>query len=138
MSDASQAGFQVELIHAAKFDGKTLSDEPGWKATKGECATGVQYVFFKAGKPLGQTMTWKEGARVKGNSVSPGTAIASFVNGRYANKHAAILIKETSEGLEVWDQYNTPHKPWGKRLLPFKGTKTDYSNDGDLFSVIKK
>ena len=130
-------GYQVSLAHAAKFDGQVLSDDEGWNKTKGECATGVQYVFYKAGKPLGLTITWKQGLLVKGNNIPAGTAIASYRNGKFANDHAAILIRETKAGLEVWDQYNRPSKAWGKRTLYFRNNK-DYSNNGNLFYVITK
>jgi hypothetical protein len=128
---AKRQGFVVSLAHAAKYKGKLL----GEGRLKGQCATGVQVVFSFAGKPLGLTKTWKEGVRVKGNKIAPGTAIASFRNGRYANDHAAILIRETRSGLEVWDQWAS--QPWHKRTLRFdyKGG-APYSNDGDLFSVI--
>ena len=98
---ASSAGTSVSLAHAAKFDGMVLVDKPGWRKNKGECATGVQYVFYKAGRPLGLTKSWKQGVQVKGNKIPPGTAIASFRNGKFAQDHAAILIRETAEGLEV-------------------------------------
>lgn len=128
----------VSLKEAEKYDKQILSDDDGWKDTKGECATGVQYVFSKAGKPIGKTSTWKQGAKVKGSSAKPGTAIASFRDGKYQDDHAAILIKETADGLEVWDQFKNPSKPWGKRTLPFdyKGD-SPYSNDGDKFSIIE-
>jgi hypothetical protein len=130
-------GFTVTPIHAASFEGQVLSDDEGWNVNKGECATGVQYVFFKAGNPLGKTSTWKQGVQVKGNNVPPGTAIASFRNGKYAQDHAAILIRETKEGLEVWDQYKHPAKPWSKRTLRFSNDN-DRSNNGKLFYVIVK
>ena len=98
---------------------------------------GVQYVFYKAGNPLGKVSTWKQGVKVRGNNVPAGTAIASFRNGRYARDHAAILIRETKEGLEVWDQFNTPKKPWGKRTLKFS-TDTNRSNNGNMFYVVIK
>lgn len=124
------------LTLAESFKGKALSNEPGWRENKGECATGVQYVFYKAGKPLGKVATWKQGVKVRGNNVPPGTAIASFRNGKYAEDHAAILISETKDGLWVWDQFNNPKKKWGKRFLKFTKAK-DRSNNGDLFYVIE-
>lgn len=127
----------VDLKHAAKFDGQTLADEEGWKKFKGECAAGVQYVFYKAGKPIGKTATWKEGAKVKGSKAAGGTAIASFRNGKYQGDHAAILIKETKEGLELWDQYKSGPKPWGKRTLKFTDKTDDYSNNGNLFAIVE-
>lgn len=133
---AAASGLAVDLAHAATFDGQALADEPGWKVNKGECATGLQYVFYKAGKPLGKTATWKQGPKVRGNSIPPGTAIASFRNGKYSNDHAAILIRETKDGLEVWDQFNNPPKPWGRRTLRFSKNK-DRSNNGNMFFVIQ-
>ena len=73
----------------------------------------------------------------EGEHVPPGTAIASFRNGKYAQDHAAILIRETKDGLEVWDQFNLPRKPWGKRTLPFSNNN-DRSNNGNMFYVIVK
>jgi len=135
--ETASEGFTVPLVHAELFKGKALSDDEGWNVNKGECATGVQYVFYKAGNPLGKTALWKQGKKVRGNNIPAGTAIASFRNGKYSQDHAAILIRETKAGLEVWDQFNTPAKPWGKRTLYFSAKK-DYSNNGDLFYVIVK
>jgi hypothetical protein len=131
-------GKKVTLAHAETFVGQVLSDDEGWNKTKGECATGVQYVFYKAGKPLGKTATWRKGKKVRGNHIAPGTAIASFRDNsdRFRNDHAAILVKQTKQGLVVYDQYNHPPKKWGKRTLWFRKNK-DYSNNGDLFYVIK-
>jgi len=85
---AKQQGSVVSLEHAAKYKGQSI----GEGRLKGQCATGVQLVFSAAGKPLGLTSTWKEGIKVKGSKIKPGTAIASFREGRYANDHAAIFI----------------------------------------------
>ena len=76
---SSSQGTAVSLNHAESFKGKVLSDDPGWREHKGHCASGVQYVFYKAGKPLGKTPTWKQGVKVRGNNVPPGTAIAFVV-----------------------------------------------------------
>lgn len=135
-SGVAASGLTIDLAHAEKFDGQTLADEPGWKTNKGECATGIQYVFYKAGKPLGKTSTWKQGPKVRGNKIPPGTAIASFRNGKYSNDHAAILIRETKQGLEVWDQFNHPAKAWSRRTLKFSKNK-DRSNNGNMFYVIQ-
>lgn len=126
-------GSSVPLTHAAKYAGQRL----GSGSLKGECATGVQVVFHAYGRPLGLTRTWKEGVRVKGSDIKPGTAIATFQNGKYAADHAAIFIEETESGLWVWDQFNRPEKPWGKRILRFTQKNWDRSNNGNLFSVIE-
>ena len=98
-SSASSAGTAVSLAHAEKFDGQVLVDKPGWRRNKGECATGVQYVFYKAGKPLGLTSTWRQGIKVRGNKVPAGTATASFRNGKFAQNHAALFIQKPREAL---------------------------------------
>jgi hypothetical protein len=127
-------GTSVDLSEAEKYDGLRL----GEGKLQGECAAGVQYVFITAGKPLGLTKTWKQGKKVRGGNIKPGTAIASFRNGKYQQDHAAIFIKETEKGLWVWDQYNTPKKAWGKRLLSFSAGENDHSNNGNLFYTIEK
>ncbi len=78
-----------------------------------------------------------EGVKVKGSKIKPGTAIASFRNGRFNQDHAAISVEETPEGLVVWEQYNNPPKAWGKRTLRFSNNN-DRSNNGNLFSAIEK
>ena len=125
----------VSLLKCEEFQGQFLSDDPGWNKYKGECATGVQYVFYKAGNPLGRTSSWRQGTLVKGNKIPPGTAIASFRNNRFSQDHAAILIRETPNGLLVWDQYNHPPKAWGRRTLYFRDNN-DRSNNGNLFYTI--
>jgi hypothetical protein len=129
-----ESGTAVDLDHAAKYKGRRL----GVGENQGECATGVQVVFIEAGKPLGFVRTWKQGKKVRGNKIKPGTGIATFRNGKYRNDHAAILIEERANGLWVWDQFNNPRKPWGKRLLPFNAPKNDRSNNGNLFYTIEK
>ncbi|WP_147375809.1 BPSL0067 family protein [Noviherbaspirillum cavernae] len=91
------------------------------------------------------TSLWKEGERVKGSLVlAPGTAIATFVKGRYPNQahgnHAAIYVRQDSAAIYVLDQWK------GKsritiRPLYFKGKDKngnyiDPSNNADAFSVI--
>lgn len=126
----------ADLSICQNYNGERLSSDPGWNEFIGECAAGVQYVCYKSGDRIAETVHWKEGERVKGGGTPPGTAIASFRNGVYANDHAAIFIRELPGGIEVWDQFNNPQKPWGIRTLLFKAGDSDYSNDGDLFSVI--
>lgn len=126
----SGLGTSVPLSLMSQYEGKAVGSGPN----KGECATGVQVIFIDAGKPLGLTKTWKPGPRVKGNKVAPGTAIASFKDGKYWH-HTAIFVAETSDGLEVWDQW--AGQPWHKRTLRFKKDMTDGSNNGKLFYVIR-
>lgn len=125
--------FRAPLKGIAKYAGRSL----GLGKLKGECATGVQSALWLNGIKIGGTRNWKPGRKVKGNDVSPGTAIASFRDGVYQNDHAAIFVKQDADGITVYDQYNKPPKPWGVRVLKF-GTKrkNDYSNDGEFFYTI--
>lgn len=95
-----------------------------------ECVAVVKY-FAKAP----QTIIWKKGARVKGNTtIQPGTAIATFdKNGKYYG-HAAIYINQTTIGINVYDQWN--NRPLNNRMIKFIGMGY-VSNDGDQFYVIE-
>lgn len=91
------------------------------------------------------TSTWKEGAAVKGNmSLAKGTAIATFVNGKYPNKphgnHAAFYVSQDAAGIVVMDRWKRKKivKP---RKLAFKGKDKNGNfiepeDSGDAFSVI--
>lgn len=89
---------------------------------------------------------WTEGARVKGTStLRTGTAIATFVNGKYPNmpsgNHAAFYLRQDAAGLWVIDQWRNSGSI-RKRLLRFKGADPeghyrDPVNNGDAFSVIE-
>lgn len=91
---------------------------------------------------------WSEGAKVVGNnSLEPGTAIATFVDGKYPNKphgnHAAFYVGQASDGIYVLDQWASPNKPTvSQRLLYRRGRNPDGSyvspsNNADAFSVIE-
>jgi hypothetical protein len=41
--------------------------------------------------------------QVRGASITSGTAIATFPNGKYSG-HAAIYVGQDSNGIQVWDQ----------------------------------
>ncbi|GGO67767.1 BPSL0067 family protein [Bowmanella pacifica] len=111
------------------------------KVFGGECAGLVQW-HTKVGK----ADTWREGIKVKGNAsqISKGTAVATFVDGRYPNlphgNHAALYLSQDGTGIWVMDQWST--KPAiSKRKMLFKGLNADGSykdpsNNGDALSVI--
>lgn len=92
------------------------------------------------------TMLWRKGDEVKGNiTLKTGTAIATFVDGKYKNhshgNHAAFYVGQNSAGIWVVDQWSGL-KTINKRLLRYKGVdKTGHyvtpSNNGDAFSVIQ-
>ena len=88
---------------------------------------------------------WSEGIKVKGASLKPGTAIATFVHGKYPNlpsgNHAAFYLSQDAQGIWVVDQW-TRSKTIRKRHLRFLGSNkdnsyNDRSNNGDAFSVIE-
>lgn len=95
------------------------------------------------------TSTWQEGAAVRGNTtIAKGTAIATFVNGKYPNaahgNHAAFYVSQDATGIKVMDQWtNMKKKPKvSSRVLSFQGKDRngkllDPSNNGDAFSIIK-
>ena len=105
----------------------------------GQCAALPEY-YTRIGKSAG----WREGDKVKGNkTIKKGTAIATFVNGRYPNEehgnHAALYVSQDTNAIKVVDQW-TGKLP-GERDLPFLGSKdgtyVDPSNNGDAFSIIE-
>ena len=111
------------------------------KVFRGSCAGLVQWYTR-----VGLARTWREGIKVKGNGskIRKGTAVATFVNGRYPNKpfdnHAALYISQNARGVYVMDQWKS--KPTiGKRLMRFKGKDSngafvDPSNNGSALSII--
>lgn len=92
--------------------------------------------------------TWREGDKVLGNKgLQPGTAIATFVNGRWPGKskgnHAAFYLGQVSDGIYVIDQWDDAKKATiSKRFIQIKGKDKDGnyirpSDNADAFSVIK-
>lgn len=95
------------------------------------------------------TLLWKEGKAVMGEtSIVRGTAIATFVDGRYKSlehgNHAALYVSQDAGGIWVVDQWkDDPRKPKvSKRYIRSKGKNKngdfiDPSNNADAFSVIE-
>jgi hypothetical protein len=89
---------------------------------------------------------WRQGEAVKGKlTLKKGTAIATFVNGKYPNhgtgNHAAFYLSQDAAGIVVIDQWSKSGTIQ-KRRLTFKGKDKggrfiDPSNNGDAFSVIE-
>jgi len=143
-------GTAIPLQHAALYKGAILGAGDNW----GECATGVQMVFNAANAPLGPVDDWKPGSPVAGNEIVPGTAIATFKDGKYEG-HSAIFIEQTAEGIRVWEQWAFRYtqsgtirrsaQPWtNTRLVKFKKkpkTEGDIGNDvndGYSYRVVLK
>ncbi|MGO4376716.1 BPSL0067 family protein [Pseudoduganella sp. RAF53_2] len=106
----------------------------------------VALVRTYAGAPV--TLAWHQGDAVVGNSaVKVGTAIATFVNGRYPNRnhgnHAALYMGDGLGGIYVMDQWKGKKngiitKRFIKSLGRDKqGNFIRPSNNADAFSVIE-
>ncbi len=93
-----------------------------------------------------QTARWKQGEAVKGNTkLKTGTAIATFVKGKYPNRrhgnHAAFYIGQDARGIWVVEQWSGA-QIIRKHHLTFKGKNKNGayvspSSNGDAFSVIE-
>jgi hypothetical protein len=96
------------------------------------------------------TSSWRPGERVVdvAHKLAPGTAIATFENGRYPHsvtgQHAAFFVSSAGAGIWVMDQWkNDPRKPVvSLRHIERKGkTKDgkwkDPSNNAEAFSIIE-
>jgi hypothetical protein len=106
------------------------------KVANGQC---VRFVQEAAGAR--NTSHWKQGIQVKGGmDLKKGTAIATFVDGKYANKpsgnHAAIYLSQDSNGLWVYDQWEKQGKV-KKRIIRFHTGPWDVVNDGNAYYVIE-
>jgi hypothetical protein len=100
------------------------------------------------------TTSWKAGVNVMeaGAKVAKGTAIATFVNGRYprinTGNHAAIVVKVMASGIWVMDQWANDKRPTIQlrliRIPPPRlqrnpdGSFQDPSNNALAFYVIEK
>lgn len=123
----------------AKVDDLEGTDKVGSK----QCVALLQHY---AGLP--RTSSWTEGKVVLGElTLEKGTAIATFVNGKYPNQgsgnHAAFYISQTLTGIWVMDQWSSDAtKPKvSKRFLRKRGKNAaggyvDPSNNAEAYSVI--
>ena len=118
---------------------RSLEGKP--KEGNGECVT-----LVKNHTSVGWTGNWRQGDNVvSANSLAQGTAIATFVNGRYANQshgnHAAFYMGQVSDGIYIMDQWRSK-AAIGKRFIRRKGKDSngnfiDPSNNVDAFFVIE-
>ncbi len=97
-----------------------------------------------------RTAAWTEGKAVMGQTaLAPGTAIATFVGGKYlshaSGNHAALYMSQDEGGMWVMDQWaDDKRKPKvssrylrTKGKLPNDGGFLDPSNNADAYSVIE-
>ncbi|UGQ46657.1 BPSL0067 family protein [Massilia endophytica] len=114
------------------------------KIGDGECVTLIKH-FTGAG----MTRTWKQGAAVAGNrALREGTAIATFVNGRWRGlahgNHAAFYLSQVADGVYIVDQWkNNATKPLISRRFIRRLGKDSRGNyirpteNADAYSVIE-
>lgn len=119
-------------------DAKTLVGKPlvddGKGNYKGECVSLVK----KYVSTLPQTPKWKMGSAVRGKKVAEGTVIATFMDGKTYNGHAAFYLSQDTDGITVVEQYNGLQKIQTRKIR-FKGKSTvkDGVNDGDSYSLVE-
>jgi hypothetical protein len=141
------SGGSVESVYAKWKDKKAV---PETAESNAQCALLVQEL--SAAPSMSE---WTQGSLVKGGSVTAGTAVATFnkdgaYDGSSGTCHAAIFIKETAVGIEVWDQWKNGHLAQrkldgfkhGRRVMRFRGKEAGtvgylQSNDGDALHVIE-
>lgn len=120
-------------------DVRSLEGKP--KEGNGECVN-----LVKNHTSVGWTGKWRQGIDVVGsNTLEQGTAIATFVDGRYLSNahgnHAAFYMGQVSDGIYIMDQWRSKARI-GKRFIRSQGKDAqgrfiDPSNNADAFSVIE-
>jgi hypothetical protein len=120
-------------------DVRSLQGKP--KEGNGECVN-----LVKNHTSVGWTGRWRQGIDVVGsNTLEQGTAIATFVDGRYTSNahgnHAAFYMGQVSDGIYIMDQWRSKARI-GKRFIRRQGKDAqgrfiDPSNNADAFSVIE-
>jgi len=102
----------------------------------------VEFIKQTLGAP--QTAAWREGTKFKkGTLIAPGTAIATFVNGKYpqagnTGKHAAIYVGQNGAGIQVLDQWASQGMVLPRTIFWIPRTPhPSPSNDSTAFSVIE-
>jgi hypothetical protein len=123
-----------------KYIGKSIGN--------GQCVA-----FAQTAATIGHTSTWQRGALVRGATLVPGTAIATFdKDGNYQNdtggrSHAAIYLGQDAVGIQVLDQWverkkmadgtiGTRVQPVHKRTIRFQSNSKPV-NDGRNYYVIE-
>jgi len=125
--------------------GKTLEESFAGKSyispmtQKTECVAFVQATNLAV--PV--STAWTEGVRItKGvKAVAAGTAIATFVGGKYPgpgkDKHAAIYLGQDDLGIQVLDQWAKQGKVLKRTIRWVVDEGTKIQNDGTKYSVIE-
>jgi hypothetical protein len=125
--------------------GKTLEESFSGKSYLSALTQKTECVAFVQGTnpAVPVTSAWTEGVRVtKGSTiVQAGTAIATFVKGKYPgpgnDKHAAIYVGQDDVGMQVLDQWAKQGKVLKRTIRWVVVDGTRIQNDGTKYSVIE-
>ncbi|WP_228895632.1 BPSL0067 family protein [Pseudoduganella aquatica] len=110
------------------------------KVGSGQC---VALVKALTGAPA--TAAWQEGERVEdllnaGKTIPEGTAIATFVKGRYPNKatgnHAAIFVRQIPNGIEIFDQW-IGHSPVKRKIYFGRPASRGVAQRPELYFIVQ-
>ncbi|QGZ64369.1 BPSL0067 family protein [Paraburkholderia acidisoli] len=109
------------------------------------CGQCVSYVVQVCPTLPARTIDWKRGALVKGNAaIVPGTVIATFDAPEDTTKtpvyrgHAAIYVRQTAAGIEVYDQFVSGATPSPVSLRTIYWNGGSYiSNNANNFYVVE-
>jgi hypothetical protein len=124
-------------------DVDNLNNKP--KVGSKQCVALLQHYV----RGMTTTHFWQQGDDVIDNTqIAKGTAIATFVNGRYQSlshgNHAALFISQDAGGIWVMDQWSDDRaKPRiSRHYIPKRGKNADGkfidpSNNADAYSIIK-
>jgi hypothetical protein len=124
------------LTLEGKYKGQAYKNAQG----QTEC---VEFIRQALGAP--QTALWREGTKIKKGvlGIAPGTAIATFVSGKYpqtgsTGKHAAIYMGQNGSGIQVMDQWASQGMVLPRTIywIP-RNQHPSASNDANAFSVIE-
>lgn len=110
--------------NAEAYSGKVVGD--------GHCVT-----LIKQCSNAPNTDSWRPGQQVWKNNIEPGSIIATFKKNRYpsvSGYHAAIYIKQDTQGIWVWDQWQG--KPVHKRLIRWRNDMTPAANSAQAYSTV--
>lgn len=93
-----------------------------------------------------RTLLWREGRKLKASweEVRPGTAIATFKQGRYpqksrrkGSKHAAIFLRASEAGIYVFDQF-AGQREAAERFIPWHHPRDRQpSNNASAYSTVR-
>ncbi|MBF0167103.1 MAG: peptidoglycan-binding protein [Alphaproteobacteria bacterium] len=139
-ADGWVAGKSVDDLLKETKDGYLSS---GPDAGSKQCVALVKHAI----PDIGAAKDWKEGEKIKGPDdppLAPGTAIATFKDGKYQNNdtgnHAAIVIKpgEQNGKKDYWVLDQNKNDAADKRFFSFNDPSRVYSSRMDNYSVIRK